>query len=48
MNITMRNCTTQDVQTLKELATQAFCETFAPLNTPENMDAYLKETSKKK
>ena len=43
MNITMRNCTTQDVQTLKELATQAFCETFAPLNTPENMDAYLKE-----
>lgn len=23
------------------MATQAFCETFAPLNTPENMDAYL-------
>lgn len=27
---------------MQALATQAFCETFAPLNTPENMDAYLR------
>ena len=43
MNITMKPCTVDDVEVLKNLATQAFCETFAPLNTPENMDAYLKE-----
>jgi ribosomal protein S18 acetylase RimI-like enzyme len=43
MNICIRPCTIEDVDTLKELATQAFCETFAPLNTPENMDAYLQE-----
>lgn len=43
MNISIRHCTIDDVDALKELATQAFCETFAPLNTPENMDAYLKE-----
>ena len=41
MNLTIRPCTTEDVNTLQTLATQAFCETFAPLNTPENMDAYL-------
>ena len=43
MNITMKPCTVDDVEVLKNLAAQAFCETFAPLNTPENMDAYLKE-----
>jgi ribosomal protein S18 acetylase RimI-like enzyme len=43
MNICIRPCTVEDAETLKDLATKAFCETFAPLNTPENMDAYLQE-----
>lgn len=42
MNISIRPCGVDDLDALQALATQAFFETFAPLNTPENMDAYLR------
>lgn len=42
MNI--RNATTKDARLLSELGAKTFYETFAKDNTPENIDAYLKES----
>lgn len=37
----IKKCTASDFDTLRELSIQTFYETFAPLNTPQNMDTYL-------
>ena len=41
--IVVRTATPADAQRLAELGAQAFAHTFGPDNTPENMDAYLKQ-----
>ena len=41
MAFQFRRCTVADLNTLRDLSIEIFCETFAPLNTPENMDAYV-------
>lgn len=41
MAFQLRRCTVADLNTLRDLSIEIFCETFAPLNTPENMDAYV-------
>lgn len=43
MNIYLRQCTSEDFDVLRELAIRTYYETFAPLNTPEDMAAYLKD-----
>lgn len=37
----IRNCTVEDIGLLRELSVKTFYEAFAPLNTEENMAAYL-------
>ena len=41
LTIQFRPATVEDLETLRTLALQAFWETFGPLNTPENMEAYV-------
>lgn len=41
MNFRIRPCTVDDLEVLRDMAVQIFSETFSPLNTPENMDAYM-------
>ena len=41
MDIFLRQCRMEDIDKLRALSMQTFYETFAALNTPENMDAYL-------
>ena len=36
-----RQCTLDDLDTLQAFSRQCFFETFAAMNTPENMEAYL-------
>ena len=43
MNLTFRPCTMSDLETLRDFSRTNFYETFAHLNTPENMEAYLNE-----
>ena len=43
MNISMRKCTVDDVETLKALSIKTYYETFISLTTAEDMDAYLTE-----
>lgn len=42
-NITIRNATISDIELLQNIGRQTFSETFAPVNTEENMRQYLKE-----
>ena len=42
MNIEFKKCTLTDLDVLREFAADIFYKTFADLNTPENMEAYLK------
>lgn len=39
----LRNCTTKDFETLRELSIRTYYETFAHLNTAEDMAAYLED-----
>lgn len=39
----IRKCTMEDFDTLRELSIKTYYETFAHLNTPEDMQAYLDE-----
>jgi len=41
--ITIRKATSSDLETIQEISTQTFIETFAAVNTPENMDNYILE-----
>lgn len=41
--VTLRPATIADKETLRQLAEDTFCETFAPYNTAEDMDKYVKE-----
>ena len=43
MNIALRKCKTEDFETLRELSIRTYYETFAHLNTPEDMSAYLED-----
>lgn len=42
MKIALRICTMDDMDMLRELSIKTFYETFAPMNKPEHMEAYLK------
>lgn len=43
IELKIRKCDISDLVTLREIAYQTFDETFRHLNTPENMEAYLKK-----
>ena len=43
MTTILRKCKTEDFATLRELAIRTYYESFAHLNTEENMAAYLEE-----
>ncbi|MDN4619382.1 GNAT family N-acetyltransferase [Paenibacillus sp. PsM32] len=43
MNITIRQCTLEDVQQLQEISYDTFNETFREQNSPEHIDHYLKK-----
>lgn len=44
MELCFRKCTLDDTKALQLLARQTFFETFAEMNTPENMAAYIDST----
>ena len=41
MSCYLKQCTADDFDTLRELSIKTYYETFSPLNTPEDMTAYL-------
>jgi len=41
MNVTIKQCTLEDLNDLKEIAYQTFYETFKDQNSPENLKSYL-------
>ena len=41
MGITVRRCTVEDLDTLRNLSIDTYVETFEAYNTPENMAEYL-------
>ena len=43
MSIILRSCTSKDIDMLRALSIKTYYETFAHLNTPEDMQAYLDE-----
>ena len=43
MDRVLRRCTTEDLDALREFAIRVYYETFAHLNTKEDMDAYLED-----
>ena len=43
MSLFLRSCTSGDIDALRELSIKTYYETFAYLNTPEDMQAYLDE-----
>ena len=43
MSVFLRNCTVDDIDTLRALSIKTYYETFADMNTLENMQAYLAE-----
>lgn len=43
MNLILRKCGSDDLETLRELSISTYWETYAPQNTPENMDAYIRD-----
>jgi ribosomal protein S18 acetylase RimI-like enzyme len=42
--IEIRKATLSDLETLQNISKQSFTETFAAINTPENMEKYLEES----
>jgi ribosomal protein S18 acetylase RimI-like enzyme len=48
MNITIRPCMVNEIDTLQEIAYETFNEAFRSMNRPEIMDQYLKEAFDKK
>lgn len=47
MDISLKLCGIEDLDTLRELSIRTYYETFAALNTPENMQEYLLRTFNK-
>lgn len=43
MNITIKNCSLEDLHQLQEVSYETFNETFKTQNSPENMKAYLEK-----
>lgn len=43
MTIQLKLCTLSDVHTLQAVSYETFDDTFRAMNTPENMDAYMKK-----
>lgn len=43
MKIELRKCTPADWQTLQQVGSDIFRDTFAAMNTPENLEAYMNE-----
>jgi len=43
MNITIKRCNHEDLQTLQEISIETFNATFKDQNSPENMTAYLEK-----
>lgn len=43
MNLCFRQCTQEDIDTLRDFSYRTFFETFAHLNTPSNMESYLRK-----
>ncbi|WP_310559729.1 GNAT family N-acetyltransferase [Flavobacterium sp.] len=41
--ITIRKATISDLETIQEISQQTFIETFAAVNTPENMENYIQK-----
>lgn len=44
METTTRLCTADDIEELRELSVRTFTETFAPMNTPEDMEEYVRSS----
>lgn len=44
MEITMKQCTTDDLLLLRELSYKTFDETFRPMNSPAVMEIYLEQS----
>ena len=42
--IEIRKATLSDLETIQKISTQTFIETFAAVNTPENIDNYIKDS----
>lgn len=42
-DIFLKKCTETDVDILRSLLSKTFSETFAHMNTPENMELYLSQ-----
>jgi ribosomal protein S18 acetylase RimI-like enzyme len=42
-SITIRPATNDDAETIADLSRKTFYDTFAPFNTPENMEMFLRE-----
>ena len=43
MSIILKKCTIEDFETLRELSIKTYYDTFAHLNSPEDMTAYLED-----
>ena len=43
MKMSIRKCTARDFDTLRQLSIETYYQTFAHLNTPEDMAAYLED-----
>ena len=41
MDLSLKQCRMEDIDELRTLSIQTFYETFAALNTPEDMEEYL-------
>ncbi|MEA4813320.1 MAG: GNAT family N-acetyltransferase, partial [Oscillospiraceae bacterium] len=44
MNLTFRQCIPDDIHTLCDFSYRTYNETFAHMNTPSNMKAYLEQS----
>jgi diamine N-acetyltransferase len=44
LNLTFRQCMPDDVHTLRNFSDRTYYETFAHMNTPSNMKAYLEQS----
>lgn len=44
MNITIRQCASNELESLHPIAYETFDETFRSMNSPETMDKYLRES----
>lgn len=43
MNLCFRQCTQEDIDTLRDFSCRTFFETFVHQNTPSNMESYLRK-----